>query len=518
MPDLPDNIEQLNRLLTESRKALAAATARLRSRDLEIEALKLQLAVLKRLRFDRSSEQLDVEIAQLQLALDTITEAEVLPVETQSEHSDSPWRGKPARWPLLAHLPPDVQSHDPGRECPDCGGALKPLGEDITEILDYVRGRFKVIREVRPKLSCGRCARIVLCAAPSRPIARGRAGPGLLAHVLTSKYADHLTLYRQSKTYAREGRDLNRSTFSVWVAGSSRTMAPLVRAVGRYFTGGDKVHVDDTPVPLLDLERGESKTGRLWTYVRDDRPAGSDAPPAVWFRYCPSRHGKHPSRHLCGFKGLLQADAFASFNGLYAREPDPLEEVAGWVYVRRKLCDLHATHGSPLAKQALERICTLYRIEGGIRGQPPDERRAVREGRASPSLNELYTWLEAIYTTLSKKSGLALAIHYALARWPALTRYCGDGRRETDNCASERPFRPVPLGRKNYLFAGSYESGERAAAIYRLLGTAKLNGLDPQAYLRLVLERIAKHPVNRIVELLPSNLASDFVQHQNIAA
>ena len=518
MPELPDDIEQLKRLLTESRDALAAASAQLRSRDLEIEALKLRLAVLQRMRFGRRSERLDAEIAQLQLALDTMTEAEAPRVEEPPEYSDSAPRSKPARRPLPAHLPRDEQRHEPGQDCPDCGAALKPLGEDIAEILDYVPGRFKVIREVRPKLSCGHCATIVQCPAPPRPIARGRAGPGLLAHVLTCKYADHLPLYRQSGIFAREGVDLNRSTLAGWVAGGSRLMAPLVEAVGRYVTGAEKVHADDTPVPVLDPGRGKTKTGRLWTYVRDDRPAGGEAPPAVWFRYSPTRHGKHPGRHLAHFKGFLQADAFAGFNGLYARRPDPLVEVGCWAHVRRKFYDLHAAHGSPLAKRALERIGALYRIEDGIRGRPPDKRRAVRQARAGPLLDELRAWLEAIHATLSKKSGLAQAIRYALARWPALTRYRDDGRLEIDNNAAERALRPVALGRKNYLFAGSDEGGERAAAIYTLIGTAKLNGLDPQAYLSHVLERIAEHPVNRIDELLPWNVAGDLVPARDIAA
>jgi len=310
---LPDDIDQLKQLLTESRQALAAAHDQLRSRDVQIEALKLQITKLKRMRFGRSSERLDAEIA--------------------------------------------------------------PLGEDIAEVLEYEPARFKVIRHVRPKLTCGACEKIVQQPAPSRPIERGLAGPGLLAHVLVSKYADHLPLYRQSEIYAREGVELERSTLAGWVAGSSALLKPLVEAIGRHVTAARKVHADDTPVPVLDPGRGKTKSGRLWTYVRDDRPAGSRTPPAVWFCYSPDRKGIRPEKHLKPFAGVLQADGYAGFNGLYQRTQDPLTEAAGWAHVRRKFYDLHAANGSPLAKEALDRIGALYVIEREIQGQRPDDRR-----------------------------------------------------------------------------------------------------------------------------------------------
>lgn len=516
MQRFPDDIDQLKQLLTESRQALATAHDQLRSRDLQIEALKLQITKLKRMRFGRSSERLEAEILQLELALGELQAAAAAPAASVCS-SVSPRRA-PVRRPLPAHLPREEFRHEPGTGCPDCGGALAPLGEDVAEVLEYEPARFKVIRHVRPKLACGSCEKIVQQPAPSRPIARGLAGPGLLAHVLVSKYADHLPLYRQAEIYAREGVALERSTLAGWVGASSALLKPLVEAIGRHVTAAGKLHADDTPVPVLDPGRGKTKTGRLWTYVCDDRPVGSPSPPAVWFCYSPDRKGIRPEAHLKPFAGVLQADGYAGFNGLYQRPQDPLTEAACWAHVRRKFYDLHAANGSPAAQEALDRIGVLYAIEREIRGKPPDDRRDVRQRRAGPRLDELHTWLQATYSATSKKSALAGAIAYALSRWPALTRYRDDGGVEIDNNAAERALRAVALGRKNYLFAGSDKGGERAAAIYTLIGTAKLNGLDPEAYLRHVLERIAEHPINRIADLLPWHVAKHLERQPRAAA
>jgi hypothetical protein len=281
---------------------------------------------------------------------------------------------------------------------------------------------------------------------------------------------------------------------------------PLVDALGRYALGAHKLHADDTPVPVLEPGRGVTKTGRLWTYVRDDRPAGSDDAPAVWFQYSPDRKGERPLAHLQGFTGILQADGYAGFERIYVR--GDVVEAACWAHVRRKFYDIHVANDSPIAAEALVRIGALYAIEADIRGRPPDQRKVARQARAGPLLDALHDWLQTTLATVSKKSELAVAMRYAITRWAALTRYRDDGRIEIDNNAAERSLRAVAIGRKNYLFAGSDAGGDRAAAFYSLIGTAKLNGLDPEAYLRAVLERIAEHPINRIDELLPWNLAS----------
>src|SRR5690606_14644048 len=316
--------------------------------------------------------------------------------------------------------------------------------------------------------------------------------------------ADHLPLYRQAAIYAREGVELDRSTLADWVGQTSSLLSPLAEALARHVLAGAKIHADDTPVPVLTPGAGRTKTGRLWAYVRDDRPAADATPPAVLFRYSPDRKGQHPQTHLKGFCGVLQADAFAGFNALYGER---IVEAGCWAHVRRKFYDLTQAGPAPLAEDALQRIAALYAIEADIRGQPPDRRKTTRQARAGPRLAEPRSWLQATPSQVSTNSALAAAIKYALARWTALVRYVDDGRIEIDNNPAERAIRVVALGRKNYLFAGSDAGGERAALIYSLIGTARLNGLDPQAYLTTVLERIADHPVNRVDDLLPWNLS-----------
>jgi hypothetical protein len=313
-------------------------------------------------------------------------------------------------------------------------------------------------------------------------------------------------LYRQSEIYARQDIELERSTLADWVGGASQLLEPLIEVLRRYVTASGKLHADDTPVPVLAPGNGKTKTGRLWTYVRDDRPAGDTAAPAVWFAYSPDRKGEHPERHLREFRGTLQADAYAGFNQLY--ENGRIQEAACWAHVRRKFFDLQQAHASPVASEALERIAVLYAIEKEIRGRPAEERQQIRNARARPLLESLRQWFEATLPKLSRKSDTTAAIRYALSRWDALLRYCDDGHIEIDNNAAERALRAVALGRKNYLFAGSDTGGERAAAIYSLIGSAKLNSLDPEAYLREVLSRIADHPITRIEELLPWNVAA----------
>jgi transposase len=485
--DLPNDIEQLKDLLL--------------ARSAEIEHLKLIIAKLKRLQFGRRSEKLEREIEQLELRLEELEVAAVPPAPTVQKSAAQ----APVRRPLPEHLARTRIEHTPACTCPDCGTAMRQIGEDVAEVLEYVPERFRVIQHVRPKLACPACERIVQLQAPSRPIERGLAGPGLLAHVLVAKYCDHLPLYRQAQIYAREGVELERSTMAEWVAGCFRLLDPLVEALARHVMAADKLHADDTPIPVLEPGRGRTKTGRLWTYVRDDRPAASTEAPAVLFRYAPDRKGERPREHLKPFSGVLQADAYAGFGHLYGER---IQEAACWAHARRAFYELHQANNSPIAAEALERISALYAIEADIRGRPPHERAGMRHARAGPLLESLREWLRHTLSRVSKKSELAKAIGYVLSRWTALTRFRDDGRIDIDNNAAERALRAVALGRKNYLFCGSDAGGERAAAIYSLIGTAKLNDLDPEAYLRYVLERIADHPINRIEQLLPWHLAS----------
>jgi len=448
-PSLPD----LQQLDAQSLRALVVAQhariiaqheelflqhQQLASRDAEIEHLKLLIAKLRRMQFGRRSEKLERQIEQLELRLDELEasraqQAATFPALMAAATVNR--AAKRARQPLPAHLPRETRKILPQQEtCPDCRGALKPLGEDVSEILEYVPEHLKVIRQVRPKLACTRCDKIVQAAAPSRPIERGMAGPGLLAHVLVSKYADHLPLYRQAEIYAREGVELDRSTLAEWVGGCSRLLKPLVEALRRHVMSAEKLHADDTPVPVLAPGNGKTKTGRLWTYVRDDRAWGDATPPAVWFAYTPDRKGEHPRAHLREFTGTLQADAYAGYGTVY--QNGRVKESACMAHIRRPFYDLYEAHKSAVAKEALERIAALYAIEEEIRGCSAEERRAVRSERSRPLLDSMKQWMEETLGKLSRKSDTTRAIRYALGRWDALMRYCDDGHLEIDNNAA----------------------------------------------------------------------------------
>jgi transposase len=544
---LPSDIPTLQALLAE-REAM------LLERDLLIEKLKLQIARMKRVQFGASSEQLDGQILQLELIVEDLeTSYSVVadPARAAGDETTAPVDAAPItpeqaaetdqqsrRRALPEHLPRERVRYEPQSAhsatracgCKHCGAQanqLTPLGEDESEILEYVPGRFKVIVQVRPKYLCNGCSGISQAAAPSRVLAKSYAGAGLLAHVLTSKYGDHLPLYRQSEIYAREGVELSRSTLADWVGGCSRLLKPLVEALKGYVLGAEKLHADDTPVPVLQPGRGTTKTGRLWTYVRDDRASGhgrsGNDPAAVWFAYSPDRKGEHPQRHLRGFKGILQADGYAGYGRLYEQRDEHdqpmIVEAACWAHARRKFFAIHQANasGATIAEHTLRRIATLYEIEERIRRKPPDERSRIRQLQTKPKLEELRQFFEASLAQVSRKSELAEAIGYALTRWQALTRFVDDGRIEIDNNAAERALRCVALGRKNFLFAGSDLGGEWAAAFYSLIGTAKLNGLDPEAYLRYVLTHINDHPINRVAELLPWRVADKLVAANHFA-
>ena len=507
--ELPDDISALRTMVLEHRAELAAARSGLIEQRYEIEALKARLARLLRVTFGRSSEKLTARVEQLDLLLTEIDEqlAEIAPADEPVADNIEDHARKPVRGPLPPGLPRDVIEHPApcgeNGSCPACGGQLRALGANETEILDYVPGTFRVVRHVRPKLSCRSCETIVQAAVPDLPIRRGRAGAGLIAHVLTAKYCDHQPLHRQAEQYAREEVDLSRSTLADMVGQAARLLRPLVDALGRHVMSGARVHADDTTVPVLAPGLGRTKTGRVWTYVLDDRPFGGTTPPAAFYRYTPDRKGEHPRAHLRDFRGILQADGYAGFARLYG---NGVIEAACMAHVRRKFFDVFETSKSPQARAAMDKIAALYRIEADIRGRPPDERLRVRREQAAPLFADLKTWLEATLTRVSGRGELAKAIRYALSRWEALTMILRDGRACIDNSAAERAMRPIALGRRNWTFAGSDLGGERAAAIYSLIETAKLHGLDPEAYLRHVLERIASHPVNRVHELLPWNV------------
>ena len=525
LPDLPDDIDALKALLAARQAQLVEAEARVGEledlvasqtaadarRTAEIEYLKLTIAKLQKLAFGRKSEKYDHQLDQLELRLeDLIADEAATPLAMAGDKVAT--RAQPVRKPLPDHLPRETRTHRPESDaCAQCGSAMTYLGEDVAEQLEYVPASFKVIRHVRPKFACTCCEHIAQAPAISRPISRGIAGPGLLAHVLVAKYADHLPLYRQSVMYAREGVELNRSTLAGWVGQSAALLRPLVDAVARHVMAATKLHADDTPVPVLAPGKGVTKTGRLWVYVRDDRASGDATPAAVWFTYTPNRQGIYPQTHLAAFHGTLQADAYAGYDAIY--QTGRVVEAACWAHARRKFHDLHEARPNDFNKEALKRIAELYVVEAEVRGKPPDERSRYRQANAKPLIDALHAWLSEMLATLSKKSDTSKAILYALNRWPALTRYLDDGHLEIDNNAAERALRGVALGRRNYLFAGADTGGERAAAIYSLIGTAKLNGVDPEAYLRHVIGVIADHPVNRVDELLPWALADQLPKY-----
>ena len=496
---LPDDVAGLKRIIAEMARDAVAARA-------EIAKLKFQLARYRRAEFGRSSEKLAHEVEQLELAIEALAtdQAERLAVASPAVAAmveAAVEAQKPARRPLPEHLPREEVRHPAACACPHCGGALRRIGEDVTETLDYVPGRFKVVRHVREKLSCRACDTVIAAPAPDHAIARGRAGAGLLAHIVVSKYDDHLPLYRQAAIFAREGVSLETSTLSGWVGATAAALKPLVDALAADAMTSDTLHVDDTPVPVLAPGTGKTKTGRLWVYVRDEQPFAGPRPPAALFWYSPDRKDEHPQAHLQDFRGVIHADGYAGFNELFAG--NRITEAACWAHVRRKFFDVHAATGSPIAKEALKRIGDLYGVEKTITGSPPDHRRGERQQRSKPIAEALRAWAEQTLPKLSRKSELAKAFRYMRSRWKALLRCLDYGRLALDNNPAERALRCVAIGRKNYLFAGSDAGGRRAAALYSLIESAKLNGLNPQHYLTDVLARIADHPARQIADLLP---------------
>lgn len=521
---LPTDPDALRAFALACQQELAAASSELQAakvglqlRVLEIEKLKVQIARLRRMAFGRSSERLDQQIGQLELQLEELETgaAEVTgdeAAEPDVDETSAPIKRakKPKRAPLPDHLPRETVVHEPAHDagctCTACGAAMGKLGEDVTEVLDYIPGRFRVIRHVRPKYACTRCDVISQAPVPNLPILRGRATPSLLAMIVVSKYLDHLPLYRQSEIYAREGVELPRSTLTDYVGQVAWLLAPIAKAIRDHVFAGEKIHGDDTPVPVLAPGFGRTRTGRLWTFVRDDRPFCGSAPPAAAYFFSPDRKAEHPAKYLADFTGFLQADAYAGFAALYdpgRKTPGKITEVGCWAHCRRKLFDVWEATQSSIAREAIDRIAAFYAIEDKARFTPPDERLRHRAGLID-LLDDFFTWAEATERKLSTKSALAEALRYAFTRRAALTRFATDARLEADNNIAENAIRGIALGRRNWLFAGSDEGGHRAATAITILQTAKLNGLNPQKYLTDVLTRITDgHQATRINELLP---------------
>lgn len=517
---LPDDVETLKAMLLAERQAYRA---KVRDQVLLIEKLEHQIARLRHERFGQSSERRAL-LDQLELQLFELKEDEAqaeaaMPIDEPSSQAVQAFtHRKPARRPLPEHLPRERVVYPVPTACPCCGGVLHKLGEDVTETLELVPRQWKVIQHVREKHSCRSCEKIAQPSTPSHPIARGRAGPGLLAHVLFAKYGLHLPLTRQSATYAREGIALDVSTLADWVGASAATLMPLVEAVRGHVFAAGRLHADDTTVPVLDV--GRTRTGRLWTYVRDDRPFGSTDPPAAAYFYSPDRRGEHPEAHLASWSGLMQADAYAGYDRLYeaGRRPGPIVEAACWAHARRKFFDLARLNKAPIAIEAVARIDALFAIERDINGLLPEERRQVRHERSRPRVEALGIWLREQHARLSPNNQVAKAIAYSLNAWDALVRFLDDGRLCLSNNAAERALRCIAVGRNNWTFAGSDAGGRRAAAIYTLIETAKLNDVDPQAWLADVLARLQDHPARRIAELLPWNWKLLQQQQQRAAA
>jgi len=523
---LPDEIETLKAALLAERSARRDAEARAAGAEAMVAHLKLMIAKLRRDQFGQSSErgrklldQLELQLEELEAAAaedDLAAEAATAARETTAVNGFT--RRKPVRGPLPAHLPRERVVIPGPTACPCCGGKLAKLGEDVTETLEVIPRQWKVVQTVREKFSCRSCEKIAQVPAPFHPIMRGRAGASLLAMVLCAKYGSHQPLNRQSETFAREGIDLGVSTLADWVGAAAATLSPLTELIRLHVMDAARLHGDETTVPVL--ARIKTVTGRLWSYVRDDRPFGGEAPPATVFFYSRDRGGEHPARHLAGYSGILQADAYSGFGQLYEpkRSPGPITEAACWAHGRRKFFELadiaraataragkNPVSLSPLALEAVRRIDAIFDLERNINGMPEAQRLTLRRTHAAPLVKELETWMREERAPLSRHNPVAKAMDYMLTRWPAFARFLDDGKICLTNNAAERALRCVAVGRKNWTFCGSDRGGERAAAIYTLIATAKLNDIDPEAWLADVLRRINDHPAAKLDQLLPWN-------------
>jgi transposase len=537
--DLPDDPAVLKAMIT----ALQAENARigsenakmvvtLRVHDQLVQALRLRIAKLQKLAFGKSSEKIEREVEQLELALEdlllAVAEGDEAPIDEGHNEPVAGDLSAPAlrRRPRVSDATPrERRELDPGTCCPDCGGDLRVVGEDVSELLDMIAAQMKVVQIARIKKSCRRCERMVQEPAPSRPIPGSMAGPNLLAHILVSKFDDHLPLYRQHEIFARMGADIPETTLVGWCGRAMKTLSPLIERIEADIMGSDLLHADDTPIRVLDRslrDKGLGKgvrQGRIWAYVRDQRPWAGDAPPGAVYRFAPDWKEEHVLNHLADARGILQADGYKGYAKLYAPGPDGLprlREAACWAHLRRDFHDFWTSNKSEIAREALDRIGKLYDIERDISGQPADVGHAARQKFSPPKVEAFFAWSEQQLLRIPGKSNLAKAFRYGLNRQESFSLFLADGRVAIDNNPAERALRPIGIGRKNWLFAGADTGAETLARAMTIIETAKLNGLDPQAYLADILDRIHDHKINRLDELLPWNWTS--MAMQNIQA
>jgi transposase len=532
---LPDDIEALKAALIVAQAEAAAARAQQSADQALIAHLKLQIEKLNRERFGQRSERTARLIDQLELQLEEL-EASATEDELAAERAAAKTttvtaftRKRPSRKPFPEHLPRERIIEPAPTACLCCGSErLRKLGEDVTETLEVIPRQWKVIQHVREKFTCRDCEKISQAPAPFHVIPRGWAGASLLAMILFEKFGQHQPLNRQAERYAREGVPLSLATLADQVGAGCAVLEPLIRRIEAHVFAAERLHGDDTTIPVL--AKGKTDTARLWTYVRDDRPFGGPAPPAAMFYYSRDRAGEHPRAHLASYAGLFQADAYGGYGKVYEpdRKPGPILEAACWVHARRPffvMADLaenarRKAQGktsaviSPLALEAVRRIDVLFEIERAINGQSADQRRAVRQEQSAPLVADLAAWMRTERAKLSRGNDIAKAMDYMLKRWTAFTRFLDDGRICLSNNAAERALRGIALGRKSWLFAGSDRGGQRAAAMYSLIVTCKLNDVDPQAWLADVLARIAEHPNHRLAELMPWHWAKLAIAEQ----
>ena len=504
---LPDDPETLKAMLVAER--------------VRSERLEQIIKELQRHRFGRRAEALPED--QLLLALEDIEQTEAgaaaeAEQKSPAERTAAARRRRTNRGALPAHLPRietivDVED----KACPCCKGELHRIGEDVSERLDVIPAQFRVLVVRRPKYACRACEDVVVQSpALARLIEGGMPTEATVAHVIVSKYADHLPLYRQAQIYERQGIRLDRSTLADWVGRAAFHLRPIHERILAHLRSSTKLFADETRAPVLDPGRGRTKTGQLWAYARDDRPWGGSDPPAVAFVYAPNRKAEQPIAHLADFKGVLQVDGYAGYRAL--AEKGDVQLAFCWTHVRRRFYELAVGGPAPIASEALERIAALYAIEKEIRGRSAEERRAVRHDRTRPLLADLDAWLRQKLALISQKTKLAEAIRYAQSHWVGLTRFVDDGRIEMDTNIVERSIRPIALNRKNALFAGSDGGGENWAILASLIETCKLSRVDPQAYLAEALTKIVNGHLNsQIDDLLPWAYATQDEPLRNVA-